>query len=59
MGEFIYEFVEGFVGDEQAHKITGMLIDLPQPEIIQFLTDFGRLQLKIGEAVNLLKKSNK
>jgi len=29
VGEFIYEYVEKFVGEEKAPKITGMLIDLP------------------------------
>ncbi len=32
-GEFIYEYVEKFVGDHRAPKITGMLIDLPIDEI--------------------------
>ena len=29
IGELIYEFVEKIAGEEQAPKITGMLIDLP------------------------------
>lgn len=53
-GEFIYEYVERFVGEERAPKITGMLIDLPIKEVREYLYDFRKLYLKIGEAVNLL-----
>ena len=33
VGEFIYDYVEKFVGEERAPKVTGMLIDLPIDEI--------------------------
>jgi len=32
-GEFIYEYVEKFVGETLTPKVTGMLIDLPIEEI--------------------------
>ena len=54
VGEFIYPFVEEFVGEAGAPKITGMLIDLPIEEIKGYLYDFSRLYYKIGEAVTLL-----
>ncbi len=54
VGEFIYEYVEKFVGEQRAPKITGMLIDLPHPEIKAYLYDFSKLYNKIGEAVNIL-----
>ena len=54
VGEFIYEYVEKFVGDQRAPKITGMLIDLPIEEIKAYLYDFGKLYTKISEAVALL-----
>ena len=54
VGEFIYEYVERFVGDQRAPKITGMLIDLPIEEIKAYLYDFAKLYTKIGDAVNLL-----
>jgi hypothetical protein len=41
-------------GEERAPKITGMLIDLPIPEIKAFLVDFNRLSFKVMEANNLL-----
>lgn len=58
VGEFIYPYVEEFVGENIAPKITGMLIDLPVEEIKNYLYDFGRLYFKIGEAVNLLQQLN-
>jgi hypothetical protein len=54
IGEFIYEYVEKFVGNQRAPKITGMLIDLPLNEIKAYLYDFNKLYQKIGEAVGLL-----
>ena len=54
VGEFIYEYVEKFVGEERAPKITGMLIDLPIEEIKAFLYDFQKLHQKVGEAVAIL-----
>lgn len=54
VGEFIYEYVEKFVGEERAPKITGMLIDLPLPEIKGYLYDFTKLYNKIGEAITIL-----
>jgi hypothetical protein len=56
VGEFIYEHVERFVGEELAPKVTGMLIDMPQAEIQGYLVDFNRLRFKIDEAMKLLKQ---
>lgn len=55
VGEFIYEYVEKFVGEDLAPKITGMLIDLPLDEIKGYLYDFFKLQQKIYEASQILK----
>ena len=54
VGEFIYEYVEKFVGEDLAPKITGMLIDLPLDEIKGYLYDFFKLQQKIFEARQIL-----
>ena len=54
VGEFIYEYVEKFVGEDMAPKITGMLIDLPLEEIKGYLYDFYKLQQKIFEAREIL-----
>ena len=56
VGEFIYLFVEKLVGEANAPKITGMMIDLPLDEIKQYLYDFNRLYMKVGEAVGLLQQ---
>ena len=58
VGEFIYEYVEQRAGELRAPKITGMLIDLPHPEIKAFLVDFNRLQMKIREAISLLEEQD-
>jgi hypothetical protein len=55
-GNYIYEDVEKFVGEELAGKITGMLIDLPIEEIKAFLYDFDRLRYKAAEANNVLQQ---
>ena len=57
VGEFIYNYVEKFVGEAIAGKITGMLLDQPLEEIKKFLYDFTYLYQKIGEAVNMLKSA--
>jgi len=54
VGEVIYEYVEKIAGGVKAPKITGMLIDLPQEEIVSYLRDFNKLQEKVTEAVILL-----
>ena len=41
-------------GEDRAPKITGMLIDLPIPEIKAYLVDFNRLKYKVMEANDLL-----
>jgi soluble cytochrome b562 len=46
--------VEKVAGEDNAPKITGMLIDLPIEEIKGYLHDFNRLVEKINEAKNLL-----
>jgi hypothetical protein len=57
VGEFIYNYVEKFVGEANAGKITGMLLDLKQEEIKKYLYDFTYLYQKIGEAANILKSA--
>jgi hypothetical protein len=56
VGDFIFDYVEKFVGPERAPKITGMLIDLHMEEIKAYLYDFSKLYQKIGEAVALLSQ---
>jgi hypothetical protein len=51
VGDFIYEYVEKFVGEEKAPKITDMLLDLPIQEIKDYLYDFNKLSQEIYDAV--------
>jgi len=53
VGEEIFEYVEGIVGDH-APKVTGMLIDLPIPDIHQYLADYKKFEEKVKEASKLL-----
>ena len=55
VGEFIYEYVEKIAGEEQAPKITGMLIDLPLQDIFNYVGDYFILERKVIEANKLLK----
>jgi len=55
VGEFIFEHVEKIAGEEQAPKITGMLIDLPIEDIKGYLQDYSKLEEKVREAETLLK----
>ncbi len=58
VGEFIYEYVEKIAGEDQAPKVTGMLIDLPNDEIKGYLYDFARLNQKIIEALHILRQQH-
>ena len=42
--EFIKIYVEKIVGEEITPKITGILIDLPIPQIKEYLCDFEKLK---------------
>jgi hypothetical protein len=48
VGTFIYDYVDKFVGESFAPKVTGMLIDMPLNEIKEYLYDFTKLYQKIG-----------
>lgn len=55
VGEVIYEYVEQIGGEDNAPKITGMLIDLPIEDIKGYLQDFNKLTQKVNEAKMLLQ----
>ena len=56
IGEAIYEYVEIIAGEDNAPKVTGMLIDLPIEDIKAYLVNYGVLQEKVREAMELLNK---
>lgn len=50
VGHLIYEYVEKQVGQQQAPKITGMLIELPPNQIRQYLQSLDALKHRVNEA---------
>jgi hypothetical protein len=50
VGQAIYDYIADMVGPEMAPKITGMLIDLPIPQIHHYLSSYEALQAKVIEA---------
>lgn len=50
VGQYIFNYVERIFKSEQAYKITGMLTDLPLPEILEYLKDYSKLEQKVNEA---------
>lgn len=59
VGQLIYDYILQMVGQELAPKITGMLIDLPIPQIRAYLGNYGALQAKVQEAQAHLMQSEK
>lgn len=56
VGSTIFEFVTKMVGNTNAPKITGMLIDLPIIEIQRFVTNFDLLSQRVTQAQTLLQQ---
>ena len=59
VGNLIFDFVCHIIGSEKAPKITGMLIELPVPQIKQYLQSYEALQMKVNEANTLLIETKK
>ena len=55
IGEYIYEHISKQTDEENAGKITGMIIDLPLENLLESLTTFDGLNKKIREGKELLK----
>lgn len=58
VGEEIFEFVETIVGQDNAPKVTGMLIDLPIADIHKYLQDYKSFEEKVREASQLLNSEH-
>ena len=56
VGSCIFPFVQPVCGSEMAPKITGMLIDLPIPEIHAYLKSHQTLVERINQAKDLLEQ---
>jgi len=47
VGGIIFDYIEKMVGQERAPKITGMLIELPIPQIQMYMSSYANLQMKV------------
>jgi polyadenylate-binding protein len=56
LGERMYPLVQAEVGAEQAGKVTGMLLEIDNNELLSMLEDSDLLNEKIKEAVNVLSQ---
>lgn len=60
VGNFIYPYVQEIVGgDQQAGRVTGLLIDLDINSIKGYLYDYSMLKSKIYEASMFLLQQTK
>ena len=57
VGTHIFEYVQMIAGPQQTPKITGMLIELPIPQIHQYMSSFEALQMRVEEAKRMLMAS--
>jgi hypothetical protein len=58
IGDEIYEFVEKIVGDNDAPKVTGMIIDLPHSDMKIISTNWAAFKEKVTEGLKLIKQSS-
>ena len=56
VGEAIYQFVEQITGEEDAPKVTGMLIDLPIQDLESLISNYANFSIKVNEGLHLLKQ---
>jgi hypothetical protein len=56
IGNAIYEQIEKIVGSDGAPKITGMIIDLNEDELIRAVSSLENLTLKARDANALLQQ---
>ena len=58
IGNCIYETVEKLSGSEKAPKVTGMIIDLPESELLFAVGNYENLEQKVKVATQLLSALN-
>ncbi len=56
IGNAIYEYIEKLIGSEAAPKITGMIIDLTDLELIPAVSTLENLKVKVRDANILLEQ---
>ena len=57
VGQIIFRFVKNLVGEEKAPKITGMLIDLSVPQMLNYLQHFDLFVGNINKAQELMAQA--
>lgn len=58
LGEALYPHVEAAVDSKKAPKITGMLLEMDQSEVLHLLESPDALQAKVAEAIQVLEQAN-
>ena len=58
VGQAIFEYVSLLVPKERAPKITGMLIEIPVPQIQQYLQQWEIFAQKVNEANTLIDNAS-
>ena len=58
VGTAIYKHVSAMVGEANAPKVTGMIIDLDPAELNMSIQNYGDLSAKVGSAMQLLVSNN-
>ena len=56
IGEALYPLVEA-VEPAAAAKVTGMLLEMDQSEVLHLIEDQGALNAKVGEAMHVLRQA--
>lgn len=56
LGERIYPLVNDQIGTEQAGKVTGMLLEIENFELLKLIDEPALLKEKVAEAMNVLKE---
>merc|ERR1719396_215919 len=56
IGEALYPLVEA-VEPTAAAKVTGMLLEMDQSEVLHLIEDQGALNAKVGEAMHVLRQA--
>jgi polyadenylate-binding protein len=56
LGERIYPLVNEQIGTEQAGKVTGMLLEIENFELLKLIDEPALLKEKVSEAMNVLKE---
>lgn len=57
LGESLYPIVNSLSNEKVAGKITGMLLEMSNEEVLQLLKNPAELRIKVSEAVTVLKSA--